>query len=87
MTEADARAALAAFESVGRLEAWIAVQPWQAVPGGWLVLEAFEGWRVRLTTAPDGLCVLASDGWGEPAVWFVPRRPAGRTSPQGASAR
>ncbi len=50
------------------------MQPWQAVPGGWLVLEAFEGWRIRLKRAPDGLCVLASDGGGEPAGWFVPGR-------------
>jgi hypothetical protein len=72
MTEAEAHAALAAFESVGKLEAWIAVQPWHAVPGGWLVLDAFEGWRVRLQIAPGGLHVLASDGWGDPAAWFVP---------------
>ncbi len=38
MTEAKARAALAAFDGVGGLERWIAVQrPWQAIPAGWTV--------------------------------------------------
>ena len=36
MTEAEARAALAAFDGIGGLERWIAAQrPWEAVPGGW----------------------------------------------------
>jgi hypothetical protein len=35
VTEAEARAALAAFDGLGGLERWIAEQrPWQAVPGG-----------------------------------------------------
>ena len=72
MTEDEARAALRAFDAVGDVERWMAAQPWQAVPGGWDVLEPFHGWRFRLKTAPDGLCVLASNGWGDPAVWFVP---------------
>lgn len=72
MTEPEARAALAAFVAVGELERWIAEQPWQAVPGGWVVLEPLQGWRARVEVAPGGLCVLAPDGWGEPAVWFVP---------------
>ncbi len=38
MTEAEARAALAAFDGLGGLERWIAEQrPWQAAPGGWTV--------------------------------------------------
>ncbi len=38
MTEAEARAALAAFDGIGGLERWIAAQrPWEAVPGGWTV--------------------------------------------------
>ena len=81
MTEAEARAALDAFDGLGGLQRWIAGQrPWQAAPGGWVVLEAFQGWRLRLEVAPGGVCVCASDGWGEPAVWFVPGRPK-RASP------
>ena len=75
MTEAEARAALRAFVGDDDIERWIAEQPWQAVPGGWVVLEPFQGWRFRMEVVPGGVCVLASDGWGEPAVWFVPRRP------------
>ena len=64
-----ARAALRAFDAVER---WIAERPWEAVPGGWLVLEQFAGWRFRLKTRPDGLCVPASNGWNDRAVWLVP---------------
>ncbi len=42
MTEAEARAALAAFGAVGGLERWIADQRWEAVPGGWRVRERFQ---------------------------------------------
>ena len=72
MTEAEARAALAAFDAVGDVERWIAGQPWRAVPGVWVVLEPFEGWRFRLEIVYGRLRVLASDGWGDPAVWTVP---------------
>jgi hypothetical protein len=34
VTGVEARAALAAFDGVGGLEAWIADQRWEAVPGG-----------------------------------------------------
>ncbi len=72
MTEAEARAALRAFDAVGGLERWIAAQRWLAAPGGWTVLGAIGGWRFRVAPAPGGVTVLGSDGWGEPAVWFVP---------------
>ncbi len=39
MTEAAARATLAAFDGVGGLERWIAAQPWLVAPGGWVVPE------------------------------------------------
>src|ERR687898_745798 len=45
MTEADARAALAAFDAVGGIERWIAVRPWHATPGGWVVPEPLQGQR------------------------------------------
>ena len=45
MTEDQARAALAAFDSFDGLEPWIAEQPWMAVPGGWVVPEPFQGGR------------------------------------------
>ena len=49
-------AALAAFDGVAGLERWVAAQrPWQAVPGGWVVLEPFEGWRFRLEPVAGGV--------------------------------
>ena len=43
----EARAALRAFVAVGGLEAWIAAQRWEAIPGGWRVRERFQGWHGR----------------------------------------
>ena len=69
MTEAEARAALAAFDGLGGLERWIAEQrPWQAVPGGWTVPGDFQGWRFQVEPAPGGVRVTASMGKGDPAV-------------------
>ena len=34
--EAEARAALRAFEAVADIEQWIAEQPWEAAAGRWL---------------------------------------------------
>ena len=74
MTEAEARAALRAFDGVGDVEPWIAVRPWQAVPGGWTVAGELQGWRFRVEVVPGGVNVIASTAsGGEPAVWFVPR--------------
>ena len=44
VTEEQARAALAAFDSVGGLERWIAAQRWNVVPGGWVVRHSLRGW-------------------------------------------
>ncbi len=74
MTKAEARATLATFDAVGGLEAWIAQQPWLAALGGWVVLEALDGWCFRVELAPGGIRVSAFMGVGDPAVWFVPRR-------------
>ena len=71
MTEDRARAALAVSDGPGGLERWIAAQPWEAAPGGWVVLAGLQGWRFRLEAGAGGVWVLASDGWGEPAAWFV----------------
>ncbi len=68
MTEAEARAVLAAFDGLGGLERWIAGRPWQAVPGD------LQGWRFRVEPAPGGVRVVASADGSEPAVWFVPGR-------------
>jgi hypothetical protein len=77
VTEAEARAALRAFVAVGGLERWIAEQRWEAVPGGgWRVRERFQGWRFRLEPVAGGVRVVMSARGGEPAVWFVPGRPA-----------
>jgi hypothetical protein len=78
VTEAEARAALRAFAAMGGLAAWIADQCWEAIPGGWRVREPFNGWRFRLEPVAGGVRVIASANGGEPAVWVVPGREAGR---------
>ena len=79
MTEAEARAALAAFDGVGHVEPWIARQAWEATPSGWTVPVPLEGWIFRLEPAPGGVRVIASAGGGrEPVAWAVPRLEAGR---------
>ncbi len=76
VTEAEARAALDAFDGLGGLERWIASQPWEAAPGGWAVPGELQGWRFRVEPVPGGVHVIASAGGGrERAVWFVPRVP------------
>ncbi len=72
MTEAEARAALAAFDGIGGLERWIADQSWLAAPGGWVVPEPLQGWRFRVEPAPGRAQVIASAEGGAPARWSVP---------------
>ena len=72
MTEAEARAALAAFVGVGHVEPWIARQAWEATPSGWTVPVPLDGRIFRLGRVPGGVCVSASMGRGSPAVWIVP---------------
>jgi hypothetical protein len=72
MTEAEARAALRAFDAVGGLEAWIAEQPWLAAPGGWVVPEPFQGLRFRVEPVAGGVRVTAFMDKGDPAAWVVP---------------
>jgi hypothetical protein len=68
VTEAEARAALRAFDRRRQVEPWIAGRPWQAVPGGWTVAGEPQGWRIRLEMVPGGVRVVASTcGGGEPA--------------------
>ncbi len=75
MTEAEARAALRAFDGIGDIEPWIAERPWKAAAGGWTVAGELEGWRYRLEVMAGGVRVIASAGGGtEPMVWTVPRR-------------
>ncbi len=77
MIEAEARAALAAFDGLGGLERWIAEQrPWRVVPTGWTVPGELQGWRFQEEPAPGGARVVASANGGEPAMRFVPGRPA-----------
>jgi hypothetical protein len=72
VTEAEARAALHAFDAMGEIEQWIAEQPWEAIPGGWRVRERFQGWRFRVEPAPGGVRVVMSARGGSPAEWTVP---------------
>ena len=55
MTEAEARAALAAFDAVAKIERWIAQQSWEAVPGGWTVPGELHGLRFRVSPVPGGV--------------------------------
>ena len=59
MTETQAHAALAGYDSFDRLEPRIAEQPWMAVPGGWSVAGELQGWRYRLDGMPGGVRVIA----------------------------
>ena len=72
MTEAEARAALAAFDGVGGFERWIAAQRWLAAPGGWVVPEPLQGLRCRVEPVPGGVRVTAFVEEGAPAACFVP---------------
>lgn len=75
MTEAEARAALGAFDGVGGIERWIAEQRrWRASPGGWTVPGELEGWTFRLVVVPGGVRVVAFMGNGDPTTWTVPNR-------------
>jgi hypothetical protein len=73
MTEAEARAALAAFVAVGELEQWTAAQPWEAVPGGWKVLGELHGWRFQVRPVRGGVRVIMSAPGEPPTDWIVPR--------------
>ena len=81
MTEADARAVLAAFDSFDGLETWIAEQRWLLVPGGWVVLEQRQGCRFRVQIVPGGIRVSAFEGDADPAAWVVPSRAKGAPLP------
>ncbi len=80
MTEAEARELLRRCDGLGGLEAWIAGQLWQPVPGGWSVRPGLlDGWRFRLEAVPEGGRVTAGEpGAGGPAVWVVGERGGGR---------
>jgi hypothetical protein len=75
MTEAEARTLLRQCDSVGRLEAWIADQPWVVAPGGWKVLLDLERWRFNLEPGTDGLRISAAMPGALPAVWTIPAGP------------
>ncbi len=75
MTEAEARAALAAFDGVGGLERWIADQPWEAARDGWTVRHPLRGWTFIVASAGGGeVRITAHMTGGSPAVWIVPGR-------------
>ena len=72
MIEAEARAALRAFGSVGGPERWIAEQRWNAALGGRVVPEPFQGLRFRVEPVAGGVRVTAFMDKGDPAAWVVP---------------
>ena len=75
MTEAEARAALRAFDAVGGLEHWIAEQPWEVAQDGWTVRHALHGWTFMVASAGTSeVRITAYMAGGSPAAWFVPRR-------------
>jgi hypothetical protein len=78
MTEAEARAALAAFDGLGGLEHWIAERPWDAAQDGWTVRHALHGWTFMVASAGTSeVRITAYMTGGSPAVWFVPAMRAG----------
>ena len=75
MTEAEARAALRAYVTVGRVERWIADQGWEQVAGGWRVRGRFYGWwSFRVEPAPGGVRVVMYGTDEPPTTWVVPAR-------------
>ena len=74
MTEAEARAALAAFGAVGGLGRWIAQQPWHTARCGWVVPEPLQELRFRVEPVAGGVRITTFMDEGEPAAWVVPRR-------------
>jgi len=72
VTEAEARAALRAFQAMANVEQWIAAQPWVPIPGGWRVWGRFHAWRFRLEPVPEGIRVVMCGTGGQPADWIVP---------------
>lgn len=71
MTKAEARDLLRRAGYDG-MDAWIAAQPWQVMPGGWQV-PGMHGWRFRIEVAGAGrLRVMANTPGGDPAAWPVP---------------
>jgi hypothetical protein len=75
MTKVEARTLLRQCDSVGRLEAWIADQPWEAVPGGWALVQDLQEWRFRVEPVPGGLRISAGMPGALPAVWTIPAGP------------
>lgn len=70
MTEPDARDLLRHWPGDG-LEAWMADQPWRAVPSGWALVGEFRFWQFKVETIPGGLRLSAGEPWEAPAVWTV----------------
>jgi hypothetical protein len=68
MTEAEARAALRAFEAVGAIEQWIAEQLWKRLAGA----RTASSWRFLLEPVPGGVRVIMTGAGDRPADWIVP---------------
>ena len=70
VTEAEARQLLRDCGGFGGLEAWIAEQPWLAVPGGWTVAGRVRGRSFRLEPFGTDLFITAvMPGGGAPGEW------------------
>ena len=70
VTEAEARAVLRAYVTVGGIERWLAEQWWEPVAGGWR--GRLGSWSFRVEPTPGGVRVVMYGTGGEPTAWIVP---------------
>ena len=72
VTEAEARAALAAFHAIGDIEQWIAAQRWEAARAAGGCGASFTAdERFRLEPVPGGVRVIMCGTGGAPADWIL----------------
>jgi hypothetical protein len=69
MTEIEARALLR--NSDDGVEVWMADQPWEVAPGGWMVTSELQGCRFTVNPISEALRLTAWPPSGLPATWEV----------------
>jgi hypothetical protein len=72
LTEAEARAALRAFEAAADIEQWIAEQWWEPTPRGWRVRGRLHDWTFEVEPVSGGVRVIMHGPGEQPADWIVP---------------